>query len=80
MRTTLNLDDQIMEALLRVTDADTKTQAVTQAVKDYVRRKQLEELLALQGKLRLKDNWRQLERVEMRDLKRLDRRYGKGPR
>jgi hypothetical protein len=74
MRTTLNLDDQTMEALLRITHGDSKTQAVTEAVKDYVRRKQLEQLKALQGKLHLKNTWRQLERLELRDMRRLEKR------
>ncbi len=73
MRTTLNLDDQVMDNLLRVTHASTKTQAVTQAIQDYVRRRQLEELKALQGRLHIKPTWRQLERLELRDQKRLER-------
>lgn len=76
MRTTLNLDDHIMHDLLRVTQADTKTQAVTEAVKDYVRRRRLEELRQLRGKLHLRADWRRWERVELRDQKRLERRRG----
>ena len=76
MRTTLNLDDHCMQQLLHVTHAQTKTQAVTEAIKDYVRRKQLEALKALQGKLPLRNNWRALEQVELRDMKRTERRRG----
>ncbi len=76
MRTTLNLDDQVMGTLLRVTHAPTKTQAVTQAIQDYVRRQQLEELRQLRGKLHVRDTWRQLEHVELRDQQRLARRRG----
>ncbi len=74
MRTTLNLDDGVMRDLLHATHADTKTQAVTEAVKDYVRRKQLEALRGLQGKLQLASAWRRLERAEIRSLKRSARR------
>lgn len=76
MRTTLNLDEAVMRDLLRITHGESKTKAVTQAIQDYVRRKQLEELKALQGKLRLRSSWRQLERLELRDMKRLSRRRG----
>lgn len=76
MRTTLNLDDHVMEELLRATHADTKTQAVTQAIQEYVRRKQLEELRQLRGKLRLRADWRTWEAQELRDMKRLDKRWG----
>ena len=76
MRTTLNLDEAVMATLLRATRAETKTQAVTQAILEYVRRKQLDELRQLRGKLPLRANWRQSERLELRDLKRLERRRG----
>lgn len=79
MRTTLNLDDHVMDELLRLATADTKTQAVTQAIQEYVRRKQLEELRQLRGRLPLRTNWRQCERGELRDLKRLERRRGSRP-
>jgi Arc/MetJ family transcription regulator len=76
MRTTLNLTDDMMHELLRVTHADTKTQAVTRAIRDYVRRRQLEELRALRGKLRLRDEWRRLEQAELRELKHRGPRRG----
>lgn len=76
MRTTLNLDDHLMHDLLRVTHADTKTQAVTEAVKDHIRRKQLEELRQLRGQVPLRKNWRRLEQLELRSMKRLGRQRG----
>ncbi len=77
MRTTLNLDDDVMRDLLRATHAETKTQAVTEAVKDYVRRKQLDALKALRGKLHLTHAWRRLEQAEIRALHtRPARRHG----
>lgn len=76
MRTTLNLDDQVMEKLLRVTHAHTKTQAVTEAVQEYVHRKQLEELRRLRGRLPLRHDWRRHERIELRAMTRRERRGG----
>ena len=70
MRTTLNLDDEVMQTLLRTTHASTKTQAVTQAIQDYVRRQQLEELRRLRGKLRLRCRWKRWERLEIKDSRR----------
>ena len=74
MRTTLNLDDEVMATLLHITHAPTKTEAVTQAIREYVRHQQLEELRHLRGKLRLRHDWRRAEQVELRDMKRLERR------
>lgn len=76
MRTTLNLDEAVMATLLRTTRAETKTQAVTQAILEYVRRKQLDELRQLRGKLPLRADWRRAERRELRDVKRLERHRG----
>jgi len=76
MRTTLNLDDDVITRLLRITHAPTKTQAVTHAIREYVRHQQLEELRQLRGKLRLRQDWRRAEQVELRALKRSERRRG----
>lgn len=70
MRTTLDLDTQTMEALLKISQQKTKTQAVTQAIREFVRRHQLEELKALKGKLPLKLDWRRLEREELCERRR----------
>lgn len=65
MRTTLDLDNRTMAALLKISRQKTKTQAVTQAIREFVRHHQLEELKALKGKLPLKVDWRRLEREEL---------------
>ena len=53
MRTTLNLDDQLIDELMKATQARTKTEAITQAISDLIRRKKLEELKSLSGKIHL---------------------------
>ncbi len=52
MRTTLNIDDDMLRTVQEETGARTKTQAVHEALKDYVRRKKIEKLIQLQGKVR----------------------------
>ncbi len=66
MRTTLNIDDQIMRTLLRVTHAHTKTKAVETALEDFLRRRQIEGLRNLRGKLPLRRNWRKMEQIEVK--------------
>jgi Arc/MetJ family transcription regulator len=56
MRTTLNLDDRLLAELMRVTEAKTKTAAIQQAMADLVRRKKLDKLKSLSGKIRLRLN------------------------
>jgi Arc/MetJ family transcription regulator len=66
MRTTLNLDEALVKELMAATKAKTKTEAIHQAISTYLRRKRIEGLLALEGKIHLDLDWRQLEEDEMK--------------
>ncbi len=65
MRTTMNLEGRLVKELMEVTGAKSKTAAIHQAIAELVRRKKLEELKALSGKVRIADNWRALEAAEL---------------
>ncbi|GJL53290.1 MAG: hypothetical protein NPIRA02_04220 [Nitrospirales bacterium] len=54
MRTTLILDDDLVAELLKVTNAKTKTDAIHQAMAELIRKKKIEKLKALSGKLTVK--------------------------
>ena len=60
MRTTLNIEDDIMKSVQEETGARTKTQAVEQALTDFVRRRKIEKLIRLQGKVRFSSGWKTL--------------------
>ena len=62
MRTTLNLDDEILETVMKETAAPTKSQAVRQALQDFVQRRKIEKLISLQGKVKFSSNWRILRK------------------
>ncbi len=62
MRTTLNLDDEILRTVQEATGARTKTQAVHEVLKDYLRRKKIEKLIELQGKVRFSADARTLRK------------------
>lgn len=66
MRTTLNLDAGLIKEPMSLTGAKTKTAAIHLAVSELVRRKKLEGLKILSGKVRLADNWRELEQLELK--------------
>ena len=67
MRTTLNIDDALMEKLLQTTHEKSKTQAVTVAIKDYLHKKKLEKIISYQGNLDIEDNWKALEKEELKE-------------
>lgn len=52
MRTTLNIDDEALEAAMKVSDGLTKTEVVNEALRRYARAKRRRQLLELQGKLK----------------------------
>jgi metal-responsive CopG/Arc/MetJ family transcriptional regulator len=65
MRTTMILDEHLIKELMEVTGAKSRTEAVQRAIAELIRRKKLEELKALSGKIRIADNWRALEAAEL---------------
>ena len=75
MRTTLNLDDELVRELMKATRARTKTDAIHQAISDMIRRKKLDKLKALSGKIRINLDWQKQEDVEIRQQKNLARRW-----
>lgn len=50
MRTTLNIDSELLEDVLEATGESTKSKAVNAVLKEYIRRKRVQEML---------DYWRQ---------------------
>lgn len=73
MRTTLSLDDGLIKELMEVTGATTKTEAIHVAMSEFVRKKKLEGLKALSGKIRLADNWQELEELELKEREKQER-------
>lgn len=53
MRTTLDLNEKLIRELMDVTSAKTKTEAIHQAAAELIRRKKLDRLKSLSGKLHL---------------------------
>ncbi len=58
MRTTLDIDPRLLEDVLAVTGAKTKSKAVSLALEDFLSRDRMKQLLAHQGNLHLDlDDW-----------------------
>jgi hypothetical protein len=74
VRATLNIPDGLIDDLIKETKAKTKTQAITWAIEDYIRKKRLEKLIAVQGNLDLEEHWREMEGLELEELGRHGKR------
>ena len=75
MRTTMRLDGALIKELMAVTGADTKTEAIHLAISEFLRRKKIEGLLALEGKIQLDLDWRELEELELKAQADRERRW-----
>ncbi len=57
MKTTLNIPEDLVNTTMRLSGSKTKTGAIVTAMKEYIRRKKLEHIVELEGKLQFSDNW-----------------------
>lgn len=62
MRTTLDIDDTLMEALLARHPGVSKKEAVERAIREHVRRDAYEKIHALRGKIDIEDVSEELRR------------------
>ena len=67
MRTTMILDEGLLKELMAVTGAKTRTEAIHLAISEFIRRRKRDGLKDLSGKIRLAENWQDLEEVELKE-------------
>ena len=70
MRTTLDIDSRLLEEVAKTTGEKTLSKAVSQALEEFIRRRKIERLIELAGKIDLVDNWRELEEIELQEMER----------
>lgn len=69
MRTTLNIDDGILEKVMEETGAPTKTEAVRKALSEFIQRRKIEKLIALGGKVKFDVDWKTLRKGWSRNFR-----------
>jgi hypothetical protein len=69
MRTTINVSNDLINALIERTKARTKTQAIETAIREYLGKKAIEDLISLSGKIDIDPDWRKNEEVELNEYK-----------
>ena len=67
MRTTLDISGELIDELMDVSNARTKTSAIEEAIREFVRRRKIEKLQSLSGQIQLVDNWRELRGLEINE-------------
>jgi Arc/MetJ family transcription regulator len=67
MRTTIDLPEELMSDLLALSKTRKKKDAVRIALEEFVRRKKVEKLLTLPGKIEISDVTTELEQMELEE-------------
>ena len=75
MRATLNIPDDLLSEVQKITGEKSKTKAITIAMKEYLRQKKIKELIALRGKIKIEDVTEELENLEIKEMEENDRRW-----
>ena len=55
MRTTINIDEALLDSVVEATGESTKSKAVNAALREYIRRKHVQELIDSWGKIIVDD-------------------------
>ena len=69
MRTTVDIDEKLLTEAERITGETSPSKAVNAALRELVRREKLRELREMIGKGGLVDNWRELEELELKEMR-----------
>ena len=65
MRATLNIPDDLLSEVQKISKEKSKTRAIVTAMESYVRDRKMAELLALRGKMTINYDWRTEEKIEL---------------
>ena len=75
MRTTISIDEELMNELMRAEPGVTRSEAVRRAISAYVRRKRIEAFKHLAGSHAVDLDWREMKRQSIEDAQALERRW-----
>jgi len=65
MRTTITIDADTLDEVVRLTHGRTRSAAIRAALAEFIRQHRKGELLAMRGRLDLEDDWAALRQLEV---------------
>jgi hypothetical protein len=75
MRATLNIPDNLISEVQKLSGEKSKTNAIIVAMKEFVRERKIRDLISLRGKIQIEDVTEELENLEMEKMKKHDKRW-----
>jgi Arc/MetJ family transcription regulator len=67
MRTTINVEDEILSDLMRFTNAKTRTEAVNHAIAEWVRRQRILHFRSKRGKIQWEGDLDEMRSLELKE-------------
>jgi hypothetical protein len=71
LRATLNIPDNLLSEVQKISGEKSKTKAIIIAMKEFIRQKKIKELIALSGKIQIEDVSAEMEELEIREMEQL---------
>lgn len=68
MRTTIAIDEVLVEELVRVEGGVSRSEAIRRAIQDYLQRKRIDAFMTLAGSRLVDLDWREAERQELEEV------------
>ena len=75
MRATLNIPDDLISEVQKLSGEKSKTKAIVSAMQEFVREKKLRNIVALRGKIKIDDVTRELDALEIKEQEENDKRW-----
>lgn len=75
MRATLNIPEDLISEVQRLSGEKSKTKAVVTAMQEFVREKKLGKILELRGKIKIQDLTKELDELETKEQEANDQRW-----
>ncbi len=73
MRATLNIPDDLLAEVQKISGEKSKTKAIAAAMQEFVKQKKIKKLIALKGKVQIEYDWEKEEELEMKTQKRREK-------
>ena len=78
MRATLNIPDELISAIQKISGEKSKTKAIIIAMEEFIRQKKMKGLIALRGKIEINYDWQKEEEKELKGQKKREKLLGQG--
>jgi hypothetical protein len=75
MRATLNIPDDLISEVQKLSGEKSKTRAIVTAMQEFVKEKKLRKILELRGKISIEDVTKELDELEIKEQEENDKRW-----